>query len=748
MVASRREAPEQDPILTLGRYALHGEIASGGMATVHFGRMSSLGGFSRTVAIKRMRRDIAMDPEFVAMFLDEARLTSRVEHPNVVATLDVVAEGGEVFLVMEYVRGDSLAHLIRASRHAHEPVPLPIALNVLCGALTGLHAAHEAVGEGGAPLGIIHRDVSPQNILVGEDGITRITDFGIAKAESRLQVTRDGMMKGKLCYMAPEQLARAGRSLDRRVDVFAAGVVAWELLSAKKLFQGDHPGETMANVLNAPIASLTELRNDVSAEVDRAVLKALARDPDNRWNSAEEFATALEDAAPIASNRVVGNWVSKMAGEVLLNRHKYVREMESLGGGSGTPISQIHKTPAGGSHPAGFVRPASTPEHAQESSSRNAPAVASHAPQRPESAVAVAAPAHARVPRASRPEIPSRADPQRSRQPAQSRPAIDAPAVPRPSAAKPVNRAAPAASHAADAHQSARPADSIAAPAASKTAAPISQTASSAGANPIAAAPAPAAAAAPAVLSASVVATAEPAAEPASVAPPHPSAPSGPPAVASVAVVSTPADLAQSKDAVAESMPSPAPVKMQSTDEALTAPPIIASPSPPAIEQSAAIDSVVPSTESAAKPALQSTPGMESLADSWPEVNERKPGLASKLFSTPARTAAVYLGAVGLLGGSVGLFLLAGRSSDEQAPEPAPSAASVPAAASAAPSSVTASPEASEIPASLPQPSASSVASADSAKPAVKKPGAATQAAPAGPRPPAKATRTYLPDRP
>jgi serine/threonine-protein kinase len=331
MASQQSEPAPLRPLLSVGRYALYGEIAVGGMATVHFGRMSSLGGFSRTVAIKRMRRDIAMDPEFVAMFLDEARLTSRVVHPNVVATLDVVAEGGEVFLVMEYVRGESLARLVRAARTRRSHVPVAVAVSIGCGALAGLHASHEVLGEGGVPLGIVHRDISPQNILVGEDGIARVTDFGIAKSESRLQVTRDGQMKGKLPYMAPEQLGQGAGEIDRRADVFSCAVVLWELLTGRKLFMADHPGRTIANVLTAPVPSICSVRNDVSTALDGAIRAALARDPGERPQTAETFAVQLEKslARGIASPRAVGAWVSGLAGEVLANRFRYVRDMES-----------------------------------------------------------------------------------------------------------------------------------------------------------------------------------------------------------------------------------------------------------------------------------------------------------------------------------------------------------------------------------------------------------------------------------
>ena len=197
----------------LGRYLLYGEIASGGMATVHFGRLMGVVGFSRTVAIKRLHPHYARDPEVVTMFLDEARLAARIRHPNVLPTIDVVAADGEVFLVMEYVQGVPLSHLVQAATEQGRRVPPRIVSSILVDALNGLHAAHEATNERGEPLRLVHRDVSPQNIMVGADGVARVLDFGVAKAMGRLQTTRDGQVKGKLAYMAPEHLA--GREVSR-----------------------------------------------------------------------------------------------------------------------------------------------------------------------------------------------------------------------------------------------------------------------------------------------------------------------------------------------------------------------------------------------------------------------------------------------------------------------------------------------------------------------------------------------------
>ena len=210
----------------VGRYALYAEIAAGGMATVHFGRLLGPVGFSRTVAIKRLHPQFAKDPEFVSMFLDEARLAARIRHPNVVPTLDVVATDGELFLVMDYVPGESIARLSRVLRERQETLPIRILSATIAGVLHGLHATHEAKDERGHPLGIVHRDVSPQNVLVGTDGVPRVLDFGVAKAAGRVQTTREGQIKGKLSYMPPEQLGAAVSRQRTSTRGHALGAVA------------------------------------------------------------------------------------------------------------------------------------------------------------------------------------------------------------------------------------------------------------------------------------------------------------------------------------------------------------------------------------------------------------------------------------------------------------------------------------------------------------------------------------------
>ena len=323
----------------VGRYALHGAIAAGGMATVHFGRLLGPVGFSRTVAIKRLHAHFASDPEFVAMFLEEARLAARIRHPNVVPTLDVVTVSGELFLVLEYVPGESLARLIRASREGGNRIPVRIVSSIMADVLHGLHAAHEAKTERGEPLQIVHRDVSPQNVLVGTDGAARVLDFGVAKAAGRLQQTREGQIKGKLSYIAPEQLR--GAPATRQSDIYAAGVLLWELLTGERLFSADNEGALLTKVLegkvNKPSTFVPGRMDETMALsmqlsldlLDDITMSGLNPDPARRYATAREMAVAIERAVPPATASEVSDWVEATARDVLLRRADLVAEIES-----------------------------------------------------------------------------------------------------------------------------------------------------------------------------------------------------------------------------------------------------------------------------------------------------------------------------------------------------------------------------------------------------------------------------------
>jgi serine/threonine-protein kinase len=308
------------------QYALLECIASGGMGSVYLGTIVRPGGFRRTVAIKRPHPHLRNEAQFMQMLLDEARLTSRVRHPNVVDILDVVEWHGEVLLVMEYVHGLSLSALVTATREQGERIPLAVTASLVSGTLHGLHAAHEAVDGTGKPLGLIHRDVSPQNVLVGIDGVPRVVDFGIARASDRLQETRDGVIKGKLRYLSPEQLH--GLPLTQRIDIYAAGVVLWELLVNRSLFGGKTEAETLGN-LSRRIVPPSAVAEGLPRELDAVVMKALAHGAERRFATALEMAAALEAVAPCAAPRDVAAWVKRIGAKALAAREQVLANAES-----------------------------------------------------------------------------------------------------------------------------------------------------------------------------------------------------------------------------------------------------------------------------------------------------------------------------------------------------------------------------------------------------------------------------------
>ena len=320
-------------VRTIGRYALHSEIASGGMATVYFGRLLGPVGFSRTVAVKQLHPHFSKDPDFVAMFLDEARVAARIHHPNVIQTVDVVVTGGELFLVMDYLPGESLARLLRALTKSGERIPVDIACTIMSNVLHGLHAAHEAKDERGEPLDIVHRDVSPSNVMVGVDGVARVLDFGVAKAVGSLHTTREGSLKGKLAYMAPEQIEG---TVTRQSDIYAAAVVLWEALTGRRLFEGEEVA-VLAKVLGGVIPPPSSVAPGLSKSLDELTLRGLARQPEQRFATAREMALALEACATFTPPSKVGEWVSGIAAEALARRRDLVAAMESVAGTPAVP---------------------------------------------------------------------------------------------------------------------------------------------------------------------------------------------------------------------------------------------------------------------------------------------------------------------------------------------------------------------------------------------------------------------------
>ncbi len=277
--------------LTVGRYQLISELGSGGMATVYLAHLEGRGQFRRQVAVKLLHAHQVADPRVVRQFLTEARIAARIRHPNVVPVTDLGESSEGPFVVMDYVEGESLHRLMKWAAARGERVPDSVALRILSDLLRGLDGAHSLRDDDDRLLGVVHRDVSPHNILVGVDGVARLIDFGVVKVLTEGDHTRAGIVKGKLRYMAPEQ-AR-GRKLQASCDVWATGVVAWELFAGRGLFVGDDDVDTLMSITMRDALGLGEARADVPAEVDRVINKALNRDPSQRYAHAEELRVEL-----------------------------------------------------------------------------------------------------------------------------------------------------------------------------------------------------------------------------------------------------------------------------------------------------------------------------------------------------------------------------------------------------------------------------------------------------------------------
>jgi len=292
------------------------------MATVYAARVLGEGAFQKPVALKLMLPHLARDEKFVAMFMDEAALAANIQSPYVVATYDLGREGDEtLYMALEMVLGRTLRELGDAAESAGKAMPLDVALTILVHAALGLEDAHRAKNSSGEPLDLVHRDISPHNVLVGLDGRARIADFGIARAIARTSQTETGELKGKLAYFSPEQLR--GQPLDQRSDVFALGIVAWELLAGKRLFEADNPLALADRIANAPIRHLDTVRKDLPAGAAAVIASALVRDPQKRLASASALAEQLSAAMAMgglsqASPARVGEIVRALGGDKLL----------------------------------------------------------------------------------------------------------------------------------------------------------------------------------------------------------------------------------------------------------------------------------------------------------------------------------------------------------------------------------------------------------------------------------------------
>ena len=328
-------APERTPPERIGRYELRFELASGGMGSVYLARLRGTAGFDKLVALKRIHPHLARDKRYINMFLDEAKIASRITHPNVCSVFDSGHVSDDYFLAMEYLVGEPLSRVlarIAASQTERRDSLLPLRVaRIFADACEGLHAAHELRDPNGDLLRVVHRDVTPRNLFLTYDGTVQVVDFGLASARERLHHTETGEMKGTFSYMAPEQIQTG--TVDRRVDIWGLGVAMWEMLAVKRLFKRDNTANTMFSVLYDDIQAPSELRLQVPKELDEITLKALARDPAERWQTAREMGQALRrflsNTHQLVGPAELSDWMARLfpAGEA---RKRQLMELARL----------------------------------------------------------------------------------------------------------------------------------------------------------------------------------------------------------------------------------------------------------------------------------------------------------------------------------------------------------------------------------------------------------------------------------
>ncbi len=282
-----------------GKYFLQERIAAGGMGEVYRAKISGVEGFERPVAIKKMLPHLSADRDFIAMLVKEAKLSVLLHHQNIVQVYDLAKEGNEYYIAMEYVPSVNLSNLLEHCATNARFLPIPVAVSVMLQVLQGLSYAHTLCDPDGQPMNILHRDITPQNILITKEGWVKITDFGIAKAKNEISTTRPGTIRGKLGYVAPEQLRT--KDADQRVDIFCAGIVLWESLATRRLFKGEDEIDTLRLIVETHVPALPALRRDVSSGLDAVVHKALAKDLNERYETAAAFHDALLAAIKPAS---------------------------------------------------------------------------------------------------------------------------------------------------------------------------------------------------------------------------------------------------------------------------------------------------------------------------------------------------------------------------------------------------------------------------------------------------------------
>ena len=335
--------------MTLGRYELLLPIAQGGMATVWAARQKGSRGFQKTVAIKTMLPSLSEDPQFEQMFLDEAALAAKIHHPNVAEILDLGEEEDVLYIVMEWVDGEALSTITKQAKKLNVTIQHHIALKAVSQACLGLHAAHELKDDEGESLQLVHRDVSPQNILVTYDGIVKLVDFGVAKAMGRAGgETTAGQLKGKVPYMSPEQ-ARGG-NIDRRTDIFAMGIVLYKMTTGLHPFLGENDLVTMKNIIGRPVPSPRLKNAQFPIELEQVILKCLQKEPEKRYQTMLELHQAIERVQVSMGTAVVdddvGSFVRSLLGDRGQKRRLALRDaVRSLDERASAPASSSAPAP-------------------------------------------------------------------------------------------------------------------------------------------------------------------------------------------------------------------------------------------------------------------------------------------------------------------------------------------------------------------------------------------------------------------
>ena len=304
---------------TANNYAILAKLATGGMAEIFLARGASAAGVERYVVLKRIIREKAHDTHFVQMFLEEARLAAQLQHANVAQVYDIGKLGDSYFFTMEYVHGETVRGLLQRARSLRREIPLGLVLTVIAGTAAGLHHAHDRIGIDGRPLGIVHRDVSPSNLMISYDGGIKLVDFGVAKAENRAGAheTRSGAVKGKISYLSPEQCR--GVAIDRKSDLFSLGIVLWEMLTTERLYRRASDFENMTAIVNEPAPSPAQKRHGLPWDIEQLSLRLLAKNPEERFGTAQELVETIEELAAknglVLSVTALGRFMKELFGQ-------------------------------------------------------------------------------------------------------------------------------------------------------------------------------------------------------------------------------------------------------------------------------------------------------------------------------------------------------------------------------------------------------------------------------------------------